>query len=147
MDGLKQTMELYPSLETWDEIRPGLFRELLERGMPTDRVTAFLTAAEEIFVNIVAYAFPGGFGDTDTLTLQIKEQDLPPQAISLIFTDSGIPFDPAAVPPRPPVSSFRGLAPGGWGIHMAKEKSDRMVYTRCEGRNILELTKYLESKR
>ncbi len=96
-------------------------------------------AAEETFVNIVDYAYDGGEGD---LTIEFGFDEDCRTAV-LVFTDSGIPFDPT-IQPAPDTSlkaeerEVRGL-----GIHIVRKTMDEVLYEYAGGKNILTIRKYI----
>ncbi|MBN2640295.1 MAG: SpoIIE family protein phosphatase [Victivallales bacterium] len=93
--------------------------------------------AEEVFINIVNYAYEDKEGGVSVLFRYDPEI----QSAQLVFTDSGIPYDPQMVS-APDLSEDSGdRQPGGLGIFLIKELVDSMDYQRKDDRNILVLTK------
>lgn len=96
-------------------------------------------AVEEIFVNIAHYAYAPGKGDA-TLRMEITGD---PATAVLVFTDSGVPYNPL-LKEDPDVSlpAFQRKI-GGLGIFMAKKNVDEMSYEYKDGCNVLTLKKRL----
>ncbi|ACZ31870.1 putative anti-sigma regulatory factor, serine/threonine protein kinase [Xylanimonas cellulosilytica DSM 15894] len=94
-------------------------------------------ACEEIFVNIVSYAYPGGTGRA-SLTW---EHDPVARRVTVTFEDSGIPFNPLDQPAPDLGVPIAEREIGGLGIVMARQRVDEMRYERAHGRNVLTLVK------
>ena len=133
-----------PSLEAWDKIRTGLLGELINSGMPKEDAVSFLVAAEEIYVNIVEHGYPGGITENAVCEtgLIILNDGKRKQAV-IVFRDNGMAFDPLSVPEREPINSVKGIRPGGFGISMAREKTDAMDYTRDGEYNVMSQKKQI----
>lgn len=96
-------------------------------------------AVEEVFVNIVHYAFPEGSGD---VVFETEIRDVPRRVV-LRFVDAGIPFNPLEKE-EPDVELPAGEREiGGLGIFLVRKNVDHMEYERKDGRNVLTMTKTL----
>ena len=101
--------------------------------------TQIAIAVEEIFVNIAHYAY----GDkTGTAKVEIDTEDSPRKSMSLIFTDSGQPYDPLAKPDPDITLSADERQIGGLGIFMVKKSMDEIDYHFVDGHNVLKIKKY-----
>ncbi len=94
-----------------------------------------LLVVEEIFVNIVSYAYdePGGeisFG-------MYADQKL----VKLQFKDSGRPFDPLTQQNPDITLPAKQRTAGGLGIFMTKKIMDTIDYAYVDGQNVLTMTK------
>ena len=101
----------------------------------------FSLVVEEICVNIANYAYVGR-DENGSMTVSFSWQE-EGRLAELVFSDSGIPFDPTARP-APDIS----LAPeareiGGLGIHIVKTVMDEVTYKYYGGQNILTVRKHL----
>lgn len=96
-------------------------------------------AVEEIFVNIASYAYSPNTGD---VTLYCTLRKMPPQ-ITLIFQDSGRPYNPLTreIPDITLPAKERKI--GGLGVFLVKRVMDTVSYCFQEGKNILTITKDL----
>ena len=131
-----------PSLERWDEIRPELFGKLTGTGMSEEETVSFLVAAEEMYVNIVRHGYPKGIGEDSFCETSLSFfEDAEGRYAVISFIDNGTAFDPLSVPEREPVTSVRGLKPGGFGIGIARDKTDKLEYMRDGEYNHLSMTK------
>ena len=92
---------------------------------------------EEIYVNIVSYAYPDGVGSAD-ISVEMTGDEL-----VLVFEDSGIPYNPLekADPDLDEELLEREL--GGFGIYIVKKLMDHVDYVYRNGKNHLTLTKLL----
>ena len=91
---------------------------------------------EEIFTNIVCYAFQ------DRVAPPIEvELDRRGDAIAVHVADAGRPFDPRTVPP-PDLSADLDHRPiGGLGIHLVRKLTEDLAYERRAGINHLRFRK------
>ena len=141
--GKDKTITVKPAISSWDVIRPVLLLELEEAGFTDDVSVSFLVAAEEMFANAVMYAFPEGISDDDMISVGFDiGQDSRGQYAEIVLSDTGVAFDPTKIPQHEPVTSAKGLTPGGFGITLARQKTDRMIYKREQGQNRLSLIRY-----
>ncbi len=96
-------------------------------------------AVEEIFVNIASYAYAPGTGDAG-IRVETSED---PAAITIIFSDRGVPYDPLKREDPDVTLSAEERDIGGLGIFMTKKFMDKLEYEFKDGQNILTLTKLL----
>ncbi|MCL2762649.1 MAG: ATP-binding protein [Treponema sp.] len=94
-------------------------------------------AVEEIFVNIVSYAYPTGEGSI-TVCLSVS-----PDKCTIEFRDNGTPFNPLAKPDPDTTLSVSDREIGGLGIFIVKKLMDTMEYRYEDNNNILVMEKYL----
>ena len=94
-------------------------------------------AVEEIFVNIAYYAYSRKTGSAQ---IQVDFPEAP-NAVSITFIDSGIPYDPLAKPDPDITLSAEERQIGGLGIYMVKKSMDDVIYQHIDGHNILTLKK------
>ena len=109
-------------------------------GMDPKRQTEISIAVEEVFVNILSYAYPSGTGEV-TIMLPVG-----PDGLRIIFMDTGIPFNPLthADPDLSLPADERDV--GGLGIYLIKKMTDNIEYRYEKGANILTL-EYLALRR
>lgn len=92
---------------------------------------------EEILVNIASYAYPEGNGKVAILW----ENDTDKREVSIVFEDSGIPFNPLLNPEPEIGAPIAERKIGGMGISIARKLSDTINYNYTNGKNILTVTK------
>lgn len=100
-------------------------------------LTKFNLVVEEIFVNIVSYAYP----DNDTnnnVTISINDND---DKTIITFIDSGKHFNPL-IKDDPNISLNVDERPiGGLGIYLVKKMMDNVEYEYKDNKNILTIEK------
>ena len=94
-------------------------------------------AVEEIFVNIANYAY-GDKKGMATITVEFFKD---PNAIKVIFEDSGTPYNPLQKPDPDVTLSSEERQIGGLGVYMVKKSMDEMTYEYEDGKNILTIVK------
>src|SRR5262249_4802796 len=110
------------------------FREFAAaHHLSPSEVFALSLGLEECASNIVKHAYQGNPGQRFQVCFTRADG-----TITLLLSDTGIPFNPAELPERDPDD------PGGWGLHLAKSFLDTFEYSRHQNLNTWRLTKYLE---
>jgi len=94
-------------------------------------------ALDEIFSNIAHYAYTPRTG---TATVKI-EKLFAPDGVKIVFTDSGLPFDPLKKADPNVNAPLEERSIGGLGIYMVKKSMDEVKYAHKEGHNLLTLIK------
>lgn len=94
-------------------------------------------AVEEIFVNIVKYAYKDSEGIC-YITINNNEN-----SIELIFEDNGIPFNPLEIALPNTTLPKEERQVGGLGILLVKKTMDNVKYKYENNKNILEITKVI----
>ncbi len=114
-------------------------RQLEKTGCSPKTVSQIDIAVEEIFVNIASYAYAPGKGRA-AITVEISGE---PEEATIVFKDSGIPYDPLAKTDPDTTLSANEREIGGLGIFMTKKIMDSMSYEYKDGQNVLTLKKKL----
>ena len=118
-------------LEQWLE------EALSAAGVNMASVTGINLALEEIMVNIINYAYPGGTQGIGTLDFYKGDGSL-----VFVFTDSGVPFDPTMTSSPDTSLSAEERPIGGLGIYLVRQIMDELHYERTQdGKNVLKLIK------
>ena len=118
--------------------------DFIHQQLPPDCETDLLykidVAAEEIFVNIAHYAYKDKLpeGQTGTVWLSCTMED---DTLTMIFKDTGIPFNPLARPDPDITLSAQDRSIGGLGIYLTKKYMNSMDYRYENGENILTMKK------
>lgn len=113
---------------------------LQAEGCPMKEQMQINIAVEEIFVNIASYAYKSGTGDA-RIDVEMYED---PDTVHIIFTDSGIPYNPLAKEDPDTGLPAEDRQIGGLGIFMVKQSMDDMKYEYRNGQNILTLIKVIQ---
>jgi anti-sigma regulatory factor (Ser/Thr protein kinase) len=106
-------------------------------GMERKQQNNIKIAVEEIFVNIVSYAYPAEVGDV-TVSISFS-----PDKLALEFADCGAPYDPLSKADPDTSLSADERAIGGLGVYMVKNIMDAVQYRYENNQNILRLEKFL----
>ena len=93
---------------------------------------------EEVLANIISYAYAApGEG------LVYVDARVEPSAVTLVFRDTGAPFDPLARPGPDLDAPIADRPIGGLGVFLTTELASRVAYERRDGANGLTVTKTL----
>ena len=106
-------------------------------GCPMKLLMQTQLAVEEIFVNIAHYAYKDKAGEVNVLCELDKEKNL----FTIIFEDTGIPFDPLKRDDPDVTATAEERNIGGLGIFLTKKLMDEVHYENKDGKNILTLIK------
>ena len=127
---------------TLDDI-PGLTagaEEELERiGCSMRVITQMSVAIDEIYSNIVKYAYPHGKG---SVRVSIHEEEKP-HSVSMTFEDEGVPYNPMTNAEPDITLSAEERKIGGLGIFIVKKTMDDVQYHYENDRNIFTIRKNL----
>lgn len=125
---------LFESLEIVDSFVDEMYSSI---GASQSARKQLRVAAEEIFVNIVNYAYGDGHGK---VAISGKKLANPP-GVELVFVDEGVPFNPllSDSPDFDIDPDEREI--GGLGIYMVKQAVDDIGYEYRDGKNILTIRK------
>lgn len=136
------TLNIPARRDAFDELRVQLAAVASALRIPGRETDKLLIAADEIFSNIAAYAYPDGGG-----TVEVRlAKNADGTELSMTFADRGIPFDPTEVKPPDTAAPPAARSIGGLGIHIVRNLMDGMAYRRtADGRNLLTLTKRLSA--
>lgn len=124
-----------PTMEGLAKAAADLENDLDE--LPFDLKMTILTAADEIFVNIIRYS-----GATKW-SLSVERAAFPDE-VRVVFEDDGKPFDPLALKDPDTSIAIEDRQVGGLGIFIVKKTMSPVTYARRDGRNVLTMGKTLE---
>jgi sigma-B regulation protein RsbU (phosphoserine phosphatase) len=135
----ERDITLPAALENLDRLLEWTETILEDYSCPAGAGQQLTMAAEEIFMNIAHYAYPGKTGD---VTVRIGRAG---DALAAQFEDGGIPFDPLDWPNPKTTGAIEERSIGGRGIFLVKKLSDRVTYRRFEDKNLLTIFKKPET--
>lgn len=113
---------------------------LFSSGLPKPLLMDLCVAAEECFVNICSYAFDGPAPEGEKILFYFEYSN----NLIMRFSDGGKPFDPRTDLPDTDEYDI-DTAVGGLGRLIAFTVADSVDYEYRDGRNILTITKSLNS--
>lgn len=108
---------------------------MIRTGIDRNFILRMLTACEEIIVNVLKYAYPVEKG---TLEIDIDNDD---GNLKIVFTDSGIHFNPLKKEDANVESGIEERKAGGLGIFLMKNITDDVRYEYINEKNILTIHK------
>ena len=122
-------------VENLGEVQAFVEELLEEGGCPMKQMISINIAVEEIYVNIANYAYAPGNGDA-LIRMDVKDGEA-----TIIFEDTGMPYNPLAKEDPDVTLSAEERQIGGLGIYMVKKSMDAMEYEYRDNRNILTIRK------
>lgn len=105
-------------------------------GCPFKEEQQMCIAVEELFINIVNYAYPESAGPAD-----VEIRELPDRVIEVVLRDGGVPFNPLELKDPDITLKAEDRQIGGLGIYMVKKSMDEVTYHYENSQNILILRK------
>ncbi len=133
----KRIIELDAKIDSLSVVLTFVEDLLSEFGCPQSVITEMDIAVEEIYVNIASYAYEGQEGKA-RIEAEIINDD---NAIRVVLTDWGIPYNPLEKTDPDITLSAMERAIGGLGIYMVKQSMDNVEYFRKDDTNNLVLEK------
>lgn len=139
MDAELASRKLTNEISRLDDLS-SLLEEAVEKLQVPPRCLYEVTLAlEEIFTNIVKYAYDDDAGHLIHVIIGQKGKD----ALVIRFEDDGQPFDPTQARDPDLDLPVEERPVGKLGVFIVKKIMDSMAYERVEGKNILTLIKTL----
>lgn len=129
--------KVFPAkLEELDNVLAFVDTELDAAGCTPKTKVSVNVALEELFVNIVHYAYPDSEGMAEVEVLTGEDR-----CISVILSDSGVKFDPLERSDPDTTLGVDERAIGGLGIFMVKKLMDEVCYDYIDGKNVITMKK------
>lgn len=125
------------ALENMDTLLGFIDEELETKDCPMKAKMQIGVAVEEVFTNIVNYAYDGVVGDA------VVSVSVDAGVAAITFADKGKPYDPLAKEDPDVTLSAEERQIGGLGIFLVKKLMDEVLYKYEDGINILEIRKML----
>jgi len=133
-----RTLYVSASTEFTGKVMNFIESELAKHNFPAKLRPGILTAVEEIFVNIAAYAYKPEEKGNVTVSVTIDEKAV------IRFVDFGEPFNPLETDAPDLEGPIKDRKIGGLGIHFVKNMMDNVEYEHTNGKNILTVTKEID---
>ncbi|MDR2559801.1 MAG: ATP-binding protein [Oscillospiraceae bacterium] len=124
-------------IESLQEVFNFISSEMSVKEAGLEQFGTIKLAVEEIFANIVLYAYHPEEGEVKIFVAVDSEQ------IIIKFADRGVPFDPLAIPDHDITLSADERKIGGLGVFMVKKFMSNVEYRHENGYNILTISKDL----
>lgn len=133
--------KVFPAqLDQLEPVQEFVGQALSQCGCPAKIRFQIDVSIEEIFVNIVRYAYPPEQQGEAVIRCGVGGE---PLRVTIQFLDRGKPFNPLAKEDADITLSAEKRGIGGLGILMVKRSMDTVDYRYENGENILTLTKIL----
>ncbi|MDO5408538.1 MAG: ATP-binding protein [Eubacteriales bacterium] len=134
----RKVTAILENLETVQEFVTG---ELEKAGFNQKQIMQVDLAVEEIFCNIVNYAYHPEHGDA-LIRCEIKKENQ--DRVVIEFVDEGIPYNPLERQDPDVTLALEDREIGGLGIFLTRKLMDSMEYRHENGKNILIISKIKE---
>ena len=132
-------IELESKLESLDTLNDFVHQIIQNSPCTEQQQIQIDLVVEELFVNIVNYAYPDSMG---MVQVECKLSGDSGQVI-IQFKDQGIEFNPLAKKEIDVHDRFERRPVGGLGIYLAKKYTNSIEYERADGSNVLTIMKNL----
>ncbi len=134
-----QTLEIVSDLSQLNRVRSFVKKILADLHPSEEDFYIIELSLLEICINIIRYAYPGQKG---RIRINSWNKD---QRIFFEIQDDGQPFDPRKAK-KPEISDIiQSGKKGGLGVFLTRELMDGFEYRREKGRNILTLSKSIQT--
>ena len=137
MDTVVKKEMFSAELENLPLIQEYIDRPLLQAGWPEMELYAIEVVVEELFVNVVNYAYRGKKGPV-WIWIRMAEMG---QYAEITFVDHGVPFNPLARETTHEASLHDKTEVGGWGLFIVNQSMDRFTYEYKDDCNIVTIGK------
>ena len=111
-------------------------------GLPPAIAATFHIIFDDLLNNVISY----GFNDEQRHFIDIS-LELTANSLIVSIADDGVPFDPLTKATPDTTLSIEDRQIGGMGIHLVINMVDDINYQRTADKNVLTLTKSLQSKK
>lgn len=137
---MKKGIQIPAIMENWNLVYDFLREFIDQMNIDSKIKDNVLLSAEEIFVNIARYAYPGSQGDV-LVDIEFYPQE---EVLHVRFRDAGIPFDPTKWGEPDVKKGANERKIGGLGIFMVRKMMDGMQYFYEDGSNNLLIIKKIK---
>ena len=135
-----EKLTIRTEMENLPAVQDFVVRALTAAGYQGPLRTKIRVALEEIYANIVLYAYGSEVGNA-TIEVEITEN---PKTAVITLRDQGTPYNPLSREDPDVTLKARDRRRGGLGIFMTKKLMDQVSYAWENGQNVLTLIKRLE---
>jgi len=135
MEKQTSSITLEASLKNLERINSFLHKWAKKASLSIHSENELLLAVEEVYVNIVKYAYPESLGKV-TIHCRIDEDNL-----VLKIKDKGISFNPLELPEPHLISCLKERKMGGLGVFLMRRFVDNVKYEKQGKHNVLTLVK------
>ncbi len=134
-------LEIVATMNKLGKVVTWLKNDMIKHNVSAKAQFNMIMAAEEIFSNIVFYAYP----KNEEGTVKIKTE-LNDNIYSATFMDNGKKYNPLKNKAPDTKADIKDRSIGGLGVFLAKKVSDTITYAYKDGYNILKIGVYADKK-
>ncbi len=134
ISGDAMILELENKIEEISRLSAELESFIEKEGLPPKTGLNLNLVLEELITNTIMYGYEN---DQAHLIKVFIERDGDTLKVSL--EDDGVAFNPLEKEPPEMSTELDDLTPGGLGIHLVKNLTDKLDYQRKDGKNILKM--------
>ena len=120
-----------------DKVMDFVNEDLEQLNCPINLQSLIDIAVEEIFMNIVNYAYKPEVGNVVVCISAGKE-------ITIRFEDTGKPYNPLDAADPDLYAPLKDRKPGGLGVYLVKKLMDKVVYMHVGNKNVFMMTKEID---
>ena len=124
-------------IENIEKVTDFVNEELEKTGCPLKTQMQIDVALDEILSNIAHYAYEEEKGQMRVELIELQEE----KGIRMIFSDTGMPFDPLTSKEPDTTSGIKDRPVGGLGIFLVRKTMDEVSYEYKDGKNVLTVIK------
>jgi anti-sigma regulatory factor (Ser/Thr protein kinase) len=135
----RKTLSIQNSMAERDKLHSFLLAFAEANDIPSEIMNDLQLVVEEIFINIISYAYTDN--ESHDITLELDDNAT---TIRITFTDSGTAFDPLTYCNE--MNAERDHCDGGMGIAIIKSLTDSQQYQRINQHNVFTVTKLYTKK-
>jgi anti-sigma regulatory factor (Ser/Thr protein kinase) len=132
----RTTFVIKNSLAELGGLLPRISEWCRENGVSEEITYEVKLLVDEVASNVIRHGYRDENEHTVSLDLALGNDELLIQVV-----DEGVHFDPLIIPPPDISKPVEERRPGGMGIHLVKNLTDRLDYRRENGKNCLTMRK------
>lgn len=137
--GKQKSLLVNATMENLDTVMEFVEKQLEQEACPMKVIGQILVSLEEVYVNVVNYAYDDAVGECEILSAVEPWEN--GAKLTLTIRDKGRPFDPLAKEDPDITLSADERQIGGLGIYMVKKSMDEVTYENIAGYNTLTICK------
>lgn len=122
------------NIQEIDRILPLIHKFCGDNGICEKKCFDISIIIDELATNVINYAFSDDKLHEFTITLRKIEE-----IVHIEILDEGIPFDPLKRSEPDIESSLEDRKIGGLGIYLARQLAEKIIYTRIDNKNKLDI--------
>lgn len=139
MENISKEIIVPATLDELDNVLSMVEGSLEDAECPMKLILQIAVCVEEVFVNVVNYAYCDEMGDCN-ISIKIEKDEEKSNAV-ITVSDKGLPFNPLDKEDPDITLSADEREIGGLGIFMVKKTMDKIFYANTCQKNVLIMEK------